>query len=71
MTSLDQQQWKGLIITACKQINPSLIYVALVWFGQSGPYAKRPAYDDIIRRIWTDRNARGREGDPTFRGVSM
>ena len=41
----------GIGFTACKQINPSLIYVALVGFGQSGPYAKRPAYDDIIQGV--------------------
>jgi crotonobetainyl-CoA:carnitine CoA-transferase CaiB-like acyl-CoA transferase len=31
--------------------NPKLINVALVGYGQSGPYAKRPAYDDLIQGI--------------------
>lgn len=29
--------------------NPALIYAALVGFDQTGPYADRPAYDDLIQ----------------------
>ena len=31
--------------------NPGIVYVSLVGYGQSGPYAKRPAYDDLIQGI--------------------
>ena len=62
----------GIDFTACKQINPSLIYVALVGFGQSGPYAKRPAYDDIIQGVSGMAAMQGgREGDPTFVNASV
>ena len=62
----------GIGFTACKQINPSLIYVALVGFGQSGPYAKRPAYDDIIQGVSGMAAMQGgREGDPTFVNASV
>ena len=62
----------GIGFTACKQINPSLIYVALVGFGQSGPYAKRPAYDDIIQGVSGMAAMQGgREGNPTFVNASV
>ena len=62
----------GIDFRACKQINPSLIYVALVGFGQSGPYAKRPAYDDIIQGVSGMAAMQGgREGDPTFVNASV
>jgi crotonobetainyl-CoA:carnitine CoA-transferase CaiB-like acyl-CoA transferase len=41
----------GLGYKSCKNINKEIIYVALVGFGQTGPYAKRPAYDDIIQGV--------------------
>jgi crotonobetainyl-CoA:carnitine CoA-transferase CaiB-like acyl-CoA transferase len=39
----------GLGYEDCRAVNDSIVYVALVGFGQSGPYAERPAYDDIIQ----------------------
>ena len=62
----------GIGFTACKEINPLIIYVALVGFGQSGPYAKRPAYDDIIQGVSGMAAMQGgREGDPTFVNASV
>jgi crotonobetainyl-CoA:carnitine CoA-transferase CaiB-like acyl-CoA transferase len=29
--------------------NPRLVYVGLVGYGQTGPYAARPAYDDLVQ----------------------
>jgi crotonobetainyl-CoA:carnitine CoA-transferase CaiB-like acyl-CoA transferase len=34
-----------------RAVNPQIINVSLVGYGQSGPYAARPAYDDLIQGI--------------------
>lgn len=39
----------GLTWKALSEANPRLIYAALVGFDQTGPYAGRPAYDDLIQ----------------------
>ncbi len=39
----------GLDYEAVRSINPKIVYVSCVGFGQDGPYADRPAYDDLIQ----------------------
>jgi crotonobetainyl-CoA:carnitine CoA-transferase CaiB-like acyl-CoA transferase len=39
----------GLGHEAVNAINPRLVYAGLFGFGQDGPYAARPAYDDLIQ----------------------
>ncbi|MEM7348279.1 MAG: CoA transferase, partial [Chloroflexota bacterium] len=41
----------GLSYEDVVKINPRLIYVACFGFGQTGPYAERPAYDDLIQTM--------------------
>lgn len=41
----------GLGHAALKRINPKLIYCAISGFGQEGPLAKAPAYDQIIQGL--------------------
>ena len=57
----------GLGYEDCRKKNPEIVYGALVGFGQSGPYAERPAYDDIIQGVSGMANMQGgREGPPQF-----
>ena len=39
----------GLDYESVRALNPRLVYAGLFGFGQDGPYAARPAYDDLIQ----------------------
>ena len=39
----------GLDYDSVRAINPRLVYAGVFGFGQDGPYAARPAYDDLIQ----------------------
>jgi len=39
----------GLDFETVAALNPRLVYAGLFGFGQDGPYAARPAYDDLIQ----------------------
>ena len=39
----------GLSYADVAAVNPSIIYVGAFGYGQDGPYAARPAYDDLIQ----------------------
>lgn len=41
----------GLAYEDFVKVNPSIIYVSLVGYGQQGPYAARAAYDDMIQAV--------------------
>ncbi len=41
----------GLSYEALAAINPRLIYVGVFGYGQDGPYAAKPAYDDLIQGV--------------------
>ncbi|TXH36824.1 MAG: CoA transferase [Rhodospirillaceae bacterium] len=46
---------------------PKLIYAATSGFGQTGPYAQRPAYDIIAQAMGGVMSVTGHEGGPTTR----
>ena len=41
----------GFSVEAVCALNPGLVYCAAVGFGSDGPYAGRPAYDDVIQAM--------------------
>jgi crotonobetainyl-CoA:carnitine CoA-transferase CaiB-like acyl-CoA transferase len=45
------------------QLNPRLIYAGVFGFGQDGPYAAKPAYDDLIQGATTLPHLMARTGD--------
>ncbi len=56
----------------CRAVNPRLVYVALVGFGQDGPYGPRPAYDDIIQGLSGMADMQGgRGGAPRYINASI
>ena len=62
----------GLGYEDCRKVNPEVVYMELVGFGQAGPYAKRPAYDDIIQGMSGMAAMQGgREGPPRFVNSSI
>jgi crotonobetainyl-CoA:carnitine CoA-transferase CaiB-like acyl-CoA transferase len=59
----------GLDHEAVEKINPRIVYAGLFGFGQDGPYAARPAYDDLIQGASTLSHLIARAGDGTPRYV--
>lgn len=53
-------------------LNPGLVYCSISGFGQTGPWAERPAYDVIIQAMTGLMDLTGDpEGPPTFVGESV
>jgi crotonobetainyl-CoA:carnitine CoA-transferase CaiB-like acyl-CoA transferase len=59
----------GLDYETVAAINPRIIYAGLFGFGQDGPYAARPAYDDLIQGGATLSHLIAQSGDGTPRYV--
>ena len=62
----------GLGYETLKQHNPKIIYAACSGFGQTGPYATKPAFDVIIQAMGGIMSVTGEPGGPPIRpGASM
>jgi crotonobetainyl-CoA:carnitine CoA-transferase CaiB-like acyl-CoA transferase len=61
----------GLGFDALQVVNPRLIYCGLFGYGQNGPYADYPAYDDLIQGISAIPSLVAQVGDGTPRYVPL
>jgi len=63
----------GLGYDAVAAVNPRIVYAGLFGFGQNGPYAARPAYDDLIQGACTLSHlmARASGGPPRYVPTAM
>lgn len=60
----------GIGYSRLREVNPRLVYAALSGYGQSGPYRKRPAYDNSAQAtggLWSMNGAA--DGPPTRVGT--
>lgn len=61
----------GLDYETLAAINPAIVYVGVFGYGQSGPYAAKPAYDDLIQGASTIPTLTAAAGDGTPRYVPV
>jgi len=61
----------GLDYAAVAEVNPAIIYVSLVGYGQQGPYAARAAYDDMIQAVCAIPTLIAKVGDGVPRYVPL
>ena len=50
----------------CQKLNPGLVYAAATGFGQDGPWAARPAFDEIAQAASGLASAMGSDDEPSF-----
>ncbi|MBX9702127.1 MAG: CoA transferase, partial [Acetobacteraceae bacterium] len=50
----------------CRALNPRLVYAVATGFGQDGPWAARPAFDEIIQAASGFASAMGTDEEPAF-----
>src|SRR5919106_1471096 len=56
----------GFSYEDCHKLNPRLVYAAATGFGQDGPWAARPAFDEIIQAASGFASAMGTDEEPAF-----
>jgi crotonobetainyl-CoA:carnitine CoA-transferase CaiB-like acyl-CoA transferase len=56
----------GFSYEDCLKLNPRLVYAAATGFGQDGPWAARPAFDEIAQAASGLASAMGTDDEPAF-----
>ena len=52
----------GIDYESVKKVNPKIIYASISGFGQTGPYMKRPGYDQVIQGMCGIMSVTGEKG---------
>ena len=62
----------GLGYDAVKSVNPGIVFCSISGFGQTGPYRRRPAYDQIMQGISGLMSITGEtDGEPQKVGIAV
>lgn len=56
----------GFSYEDCRKLNPRLVYAAATGFGQDGPWAARPAFDEVVQAASGLASAMGTNDKPAF-----
>ncbi len=56
----------GFGYEACAALNPRLVYAVATGFGQDGPWAARPAFDEIVQAASGFASSMGSDDEPAF-----
>src|SRR6202789_5452 len=56
----------GFGYDACRELNSRIVYASATGFGQNGPWAARPAFDEIIQAASGFASAMGTDDEPAF-----
>ena len=62
----------GIDYESVKGVNPNIVYASISGFGQTGPYRRKPAYDQMMQGLGGIMSLTGEpEGEPQKMGVAL
>jgi len=61
----------GVDYATLSQLNPRLVYCTIAGWGETGPYASRPAFDPLLQASSGAMRAQGGSDDPVFFSVAI
>ena len=62
----------GIDYEAVKGVNPKIVYASISGFGQTGPYRKKPAYDQMMQGLGGIMSLTGEpDGEPQKMGIAL
>ena len=62
----------GIDYESVKGVNPNIVYASISGFGQTGPYRRKPAYDQMMQGLGGIMSLTGEpEGEPQKMGIAL